>query len=113
MIERPSRRDVTRPHEAKTFRLLEDVFCSAPVWRAISPAARPSGPASTSSRNACSRPSCPRAASDLAALLDSMYRDISAQLGANPRSTARLQMRVNLKLSFCQVSQLPSRHVVG
>src|SRR5580692_2393956 len=61
MIERPSRRELTRPAPARTFRLVERVLARLPVARAISPAARPAGPARTSRRKTSRRPGWARA----------------------------------------------------
>src|ERR1700679_2541128 len=56
MIERPSRRELTSPAPARTFRLVERVLARLPVARAISPAAMPWGPALTSRRKTSRRP---------------------------------------------------------
>src|SRR5580658_6396757 len=56
MMERPSRRELTSPAPANTFKLVERVLARLPVARAMSPAAMPSGPARTSRRNTSRRP---------------------------------------------------------
>src|ERR1043166_28936 len=58
MIERPSRRARISPALDSTRSCAEVVFAAASNWRAISPAARPSGPAFTRRRNSSSRASC-------------------------------------------------------
>src|SRR5258708_392761 len=73
MIERPSRRLVTRPAFDRTLSWADSVLAMTPKPRAISPAATPPGPARTKRRNTCSRESCARAERRLIATTDSIF----------------------------------------
>jgi hypothetical protein len=61
MIERPSRLDVTSPVWARRVRFAERVLGNISRRRAISPAAKPTGPTFTRSRNMARRASCAKA----------------------------------------------------
>lgn len=70
MIERPARRERTRPALARMLSRLDKVLWGTLSVRAISPAASPSAPDLTSSRNTERRPCC--ASAERALLAESM-----------------------------------------
>src|ERR1700761_2969955 len=74
MIERPSRRPAMRPAFVSTLSCADRVLLVIPSVRAISPAATPSGPTFTSSRNTARRESWASAERRLTASFDSIFQ---------------------------------------
>jgi len=73
-MERPSRRARINPAFERRRSCADKVFGAVSRLRAISPAARPSGPALTNRRNTCSRASCASAERRLTASFNSIFQ---------------------------------------